>query len=365
MNKPYQWKEKQIAAAIARLSQDKGWLKAKDFRSGNKAEASDRRALMKLLVDQGHAFDNGESWESIHYEISAKRACGIFPRCVLTSWKSENFPPQSFLTEAEGLARFQYLLGRHPCESDYFAWIQTSFKWAVIRHAIEKIQASGDIKAETHGFNLIGLKLTIPRTNIDISDDLDIEVTISEWEQEARILACMYEALVTGWEVVQPELEKLYPDWGICGRNPNAVFLALVKAQCEVDLALSCLMRSGGNSETHYRRILTIRSKHPGAGKSFTEYSQRDLESVAKAFEENERRKDYLEAERLLWKRQDPRVEAIADSQAHKLDTYLLYLLLESPDPEVQAKAKAWQESIHKGMDLAMQRIRARRNSTS
>jgi hypothetical protein len=158
---------------------------------------------------------------------------------------------------------------------------------------------------------------------------------------------------------------ELIQNWGICGRNPNAVFLALVKAQCEVDLALSCLMRSGGNSETHYRRILTIRSKHPGAGKSFTEYSQRDLESVAKAFEENERRKDYLEAERLLWKRQDPRVEAIADSQAHKLDTYLLYLLLESPDPEVQAKAKAWQESIHKGMDLAMQRIRARRNSTS
>jgi hypothetical protein len=364
MNKPYQWKEKQIAAAIARLSQDKGWLKAKDFRSTNEANASDRRALMKLLVDRGHAFDNGESWKSIHYEISAKRARGIFPRCVLTSWKSENFPPNDFLIEKNGLARFQSLVGRHPHESDYFAWIHTSFKWAVIRHAIEKIQVSGDIKAETHGFNLIGLKWNISRTNIDISG-LDMEVTISEWEQEARILACMYEALLTGWEVVQPELEKLYPQWKACGLNPNAVFLALAKAKCQVDFLLSCLMRSGGNSETYYRHMLTIHSNHRDVGELLGEYSQNDLKVDEKAFEENERRTNSANAERLLGKRQDPRVEAIADSQAYKLETYLLHLLLESPDPEVQTKTKAWQESIHQGMDLAMQRIRTKRNSTS
>jgi amino acid permease len=63
----HQWNEKQIKKAHESRKHKKGWLNARDIRSGIPVVAV--RQLMTTMVDRGLAFDNKISPDSEEYKI--------------------------------------------------------------------------------------------------------------------------------------------------------------------------------------------------------------------------------------------------------------------------------------------------------
>jgi hypothetical protein len=66
------WTDKEINNAVKRLQKYrscKHGLVVKHIKSGN-ISAQDWRNLMFMLVERGHAFDNGENHETDNYQIS-------------------------------------------------------------------------------------------------------------------------------------------------------------------------------------------------------------------------------------------------------------------------------------------------------
>jgi hypothetical protein len=256
----YIWTEKQIQAAIKRLSHKKGWLGVAEVRSGNKEKAPEYRQLMSILVERGEAFGNDEFPESSSYKIcfnwdkqidllqNLSAVQPFFTPGLLSNPRIVELPlsiPAAIL-EANDISFYDLT----PESFDRIQEIckeplQYSYKlWKLELSALQSLQDTGKLKFRE-------------------SPNWASKALLAYLLAAAHEKACMYKALRIGWgDICRTEIDGMELDWRRAGLIPDTAdsfFIQLLGRDLESALASTiCSDPSLFTSRTTGRYLSTM-----------------------------------------------------------------------------------------------------------
>lgn len=213
----YLWTDEQINAAIkkGKKASQKDWLGTDVFRVGKvrddqnkKAEASDIRKLMAMLVKRNLAFDNGADTSSKEYKVSFNwdskgrllrktEIASFFSPYLLSSLERLQLPSDNSLIV--GWDRPKH----------YSCLLKTRIKWDVILGILRVLDETGKL----------GLDPSIDKY-------LDKQAKVMALSM-AKQVACMYKAFEIGWD----DIKAHYPVF----RDHNLLFIYALREQSHAD----------------------------------------------------------------------------------------------------------------------------------
>jgi hypothetical protein len=209
----YNWTEEQFKAAMERGKKrsQEDWLDPSVFRVGNKkddqekkAKASDIRWLMSRLVEEGYAFDNGDSSDR-GYKISFNWAA---KNELLEEWIQPRFFSAGLLSSPAllGLLSDEKLIFKH-WDWDHKArqaLLMTRTVWELILSALVVLDETG----------VLGIA---PCFESQLEEEAKENILLM-----ANVMSCMYKALEIGWAEISKDLYKDF-------HNHDALFIVILE----------------------------------------------------------------------------------------------------------------------------------------
>jgi hypothetical protein len=335
----YIWTENQIQAAIkkGKKRSQEDWLRTNIFRIGNKrdsddnkADSSDLRMLMSLLVEREFAFDNGVDITGEDYKISfnwaekdrltKKLEIPRFFSPGLFAWSGlSQLPPEEYLMF---------------CQNDQkrkTAHSIVRFRWGVIVSTLRVLDDTGKL----------GLDPSLEE-HLD-KDDKEMILGIAEE------VACMYKAFEIGWD----DIKVHYPNL----RDHNALFVGALRERSRADfedcvnppsIKIYADIKHVQNISSVFEFVLNLFSKIPGTWAQ----NLREILSENSLFQEASKLDStYKDSKALLNKSpwQKEYTEKII---------FIISVLLKSPNPEVRKAALNWIKAAFNPFKVAKRLIR-------
>lgn len=217
----YQWTEKQIKKAYESRKHKKGWLDARDIRSGIPAAAV--RQLMKIMVDRKLAFDNLTSPDSDRYKIcfnleekermikeiensQKEQSQCFFDPSLLSDPRLVDLPPEKILDFVKS-------------PDVGFYWNKLKIEWQEIYKEFFRYQNGGKMQDPQFIYaSLLPGDLSKQRIK-------DMKTLLLS---QTNTFISMYKSLKIGWS----EIKHIYP----CYRTYNDLFLEILSAHYSVKL---------------------------------------------------------------------------------------------------------------------------------
>lgn len=334
----YQWTEKQIQAALKRLSHKKGWLGVAEVRSGNKAKAPEYRQLMVILVKMGEAFGNDEDPESSNYKIcfnweeqidllqNLPAVQPFFTPGLLSDPEIVRLPwsiPKAVL-DAFGIPFFDITL-------ESFERIQEICKeqlqyirklWELELSALQSLQDTGKLKFRE-------------------SPDWASKALLAWLLASAHEKACMYKALQIGWsDICRTEIDGMELDWsraGFIADTADRFFKQLLVREFESTLTTTvCSDPSFFTSRTAGRYISTMTT---------LKWAVEDLTKLTPSNDRylfvKQSAEEYERVAQRLVRRQSPHARRLKELLVDANNT-CLHLLFNSQNPKAVEAAREW-----------------------
>lgn len=335
----YVWTEEQIQAAIERgkRKSQEDWLGTSVFRIGkkrdsdnNKADSSDLRRLMSLLVERRIAFDNDVPISAGEYKISF-------------NWDEKDRLTKQFEIPrffSPGLFSWSGLSQLPPDEDLIFFQNDQNRKTA---HSIIRLK-----------WDLILLTLEVLDNTGELSLDPSIEEYVDKDAKEmilgiAEEVACMYKAFEIGWDDIKVHYPKI--------RDHNALFVGALRERSRADFE-DCSNPPSIKPSADRKRledinfvfsfVLEFQARHLGT------WPQNLLEILSKnpIFQKDNKLDSAAKGSKALLNRSPWQKEYT------EKNIFIISVLLKSPNPEVHSAAFDWIKAVLIPFKVAKRLIR-------